>query len=100
MTLTLFVYFAYNIAHIALPALFVLIILFARIFPQFMSVNNDMNMLLSMEESVKMVLKLDEEIPERDFDKAEGTDGLAFKESLEIKNLTFSYDKEKSIQNF
>ncbi len=101
LTLTLFVYFAYNIAHIALPALFVLIILFARIFPQFMSVNNDMNMLLSMEESVKMVLKLDEEIPERDFDKAEGTDGLAFKESLEIKNLTFSYDKEKFIfRNF
>lgn len=101
LTLTLFIYFAFNVAHIALPSLFVFILLFARIFPHFMSVNNDINMLLSMEESVKMVLKLDAEIPERDFERVSSTEMVQFRERLEIKNLTFSYDNKKQIfKNF
>lgn len=90
-SLIIVVYLSYNIIHLPLSSMFVLILLFARIFPQFKSINSDMNMLVSYVESVKMVLALDREIAEREFDEVENCEKIGFDDQLEIRNLTFSY---------
>ena len=97
ISLIVIVYLAYSIIHIPLTSLFVLILLFARIFPQFKSTNSDMNMLVSCVESVKMVLELDREMIEREFDKISSCEKIEFNDRLEIKNLYFSYRPEHPI---
>lgn len=92
LTLVVVVYSAYGVAKLPLTALFVLILLFARIFPQFAGVNGDINMLVSNVESVRMVLALDNEIKERDFEKKQEPGRLTLNYQLEIRNLHFAYD--------
>ncbi|NTW31277.1 MAG: ABC transporter ATP-binding protein [Bacteroidetes bacterium] len=97
LSLIVVVYIAYRIVQIPLTSLFVLILLFARIFPQFVGINNDMNMIVSLVESVKMVLALDMEIPDRDFEKKITMGKIEFNHKLEIKNLNFAYDPNNPI---
>lgn len=97
ISLIVVVYLAYSIIHIPLTSLFVLILLFARIFPQFKSTNSDMNMLVSCVESVKMVLELDREMIEREFDQISSCEKIEFNDRLEIRNLYFSYRPEHPI---
>jgi ABC-type multidrug transport system fused ATPase/permease subunit len=92
ISLIFFVYTASNIIHLPLTSLFVLILLFGRIFPQFKGVNNDLNALLSNVSSVKLVLALDNEIAEREFENSKKQGAIDFKDCLNIKNLTFGYD--------
>lgn len=90
------VLFAFNVIHLPMVSLVILILLFARIFPQFAGLNNDLNMLLSNIESVKMVLNMDKEIPEKDFwDKKSGT--IALKNEIKINHLNFAYTSDKPI---
>lgn len=96
-SLILVVYLAYNVAKLPLTSLFVLILLFARIFPQFMGVNNDMNMMLSNVESVKMVLNLDMEMDEMKFENKNTTEQVTFDQSIHIENLNFAYNPENPI---
>jgi ABC-type bacteriocin/lantibiotic exporter with double-glycine peptidase domain len=83
---------AYDILHLPLISLFVLILLFGRIFPQFIGINNDMNMLVSNVGSVKMVLELDREILERDFETKNTIEIIELNHALEIRNLNFGYE--------
>jgi len=92
VSLVIVVYLAYNVAKLPLATLFVLILLFARIFPQFTGINNDMNMLVSNVESVRMVLAMDREIEEREFEEKKMAESIGFCNQLEIKNLNFAYD--------
>lgn len=95
------VYFAYNSAHIPLASLFVLILLFARIFPQFTGINNDVNMMYSGAESVKLVLNLDRETKESFLSVPKDISTISFNDKLEIKNISFSYDKVHPVyENF
>ena len=95
------VYFAYNSAHIPLTSLFVLILLFARIFPQFTGINNDVNMMYSGAESVKLVLNLDRETKESFLSVPKDISTISFNDKLEIKNISFSYDKVHPVyENF
>jgi ATP-binding cassette subfamily C protein len=92
VTLIFVVYFAYNTAHIPLASLFVLILLFGRIFPQFMGINNDINMLVSNSESVRLVLDLDKEIEDKAFDEKKNFRYLELKDQIEIEGISFGYD--------
>ena len=88
------VFLAYHVAKLPMTALFVLILLFARIFPQFMGLNSDLDMLISNVESVRMVLKMDQEMEEREFDKKENRGEIEFNHQLEIINLSFGYQPD------
>lgn len=88
------VYFSINFLLIPFTFLFVLILLFARIFPQFTGLNNDLNMLVSNVESVKMVLALDNDLIEHDFKEIESTNSIALNNQIEIKDLSFSYSPD------
>lgn len=94
VSLVVVVYLAYSVAKLPLATLFVLILLFARIFPQFMGINGDMNMLVSNVESVRMVLAMDREIEVRDFEEIKQDGSIGFYHQLEIKDLNFAYDPE------
>jgi ATP-binding cassette subfamily C protein len=88
------VYLAYHVMHIALPFLFVLILLFARIFPRFATLNNDFHMMVSNTSSVRMVLKADRELEEHDF-KEDGKAGtIPLSHQLTIRNLSFGYEND------
>jgi ATP-binding cassette subfamily C protein len=101
VSLVLIVYVAYGIVKLPLTSLFVLILLFARIFPQFMSLNSDLNLIISNVESVKMVLAMDHEIPEREFEKTKQKESIEFRNDIEIRNLNFSYNPAvKLFSNF
>ncbi len=91
VSLVVVVYLAYNVAKLPLATLFVLILLFSRIFPQFMGINGDLNMLVSNVESVRMVLAMDREIEEHDFEKTELDGSIELNQQLEIKNLNYAY---------
>jgi ATP-binding cassette subfamily C protein len=92
ISLICIIYVAYDILHLPLISLFVLILLFGRIFPQFIGINNDMNMLVSNVGSVKMVLELDREILERDFETKNTIEIIELNHALEIRNLNFGYE--------
>jgi ATP-binding cassette, subfamily C, bacterial len=91
LTLVAVVYVAYQIAHLPLASLMVLILLFARIFPQFSGISNDLNMLVSNASSVKMVLDLDKEITESSFQTKQPSERIILRNQLEINHLFFSY---------
>ena len=93
VSLVVVVYLAFSVAKLPLPTLFVMILLFARIFPQLSGINNDSNMLVSNVESVRMVLEMDREIEERPFKVPDVEESIAFHNQLEISNLYFGYDQ-------
>ena len=91
------VYVAYSIVRLPLGSLLVLILLFTRIFPQFMGLNSDLNMMLSNTSSVKMVLQMDKEIKEIPQEEENITGKIVFRDKLELKGINFSYDGSKPV---
>jgi ATP-binding cassette subfamily C protein len=91
VVLVFVVYIGYQSDQVPLTSFFILIILFAKIFPQFISMNTDVNMILSNVASVKLVLKLDEEFPEVELYSNTYVDSLPLEKEIKIKNLDFAY---------
>ncbi len=90
------VFFAFYVIRLPMISLFVLILLFARIFPQFSGLNNDLNMLVSNLESVKMVLNMDREMKDGEFSRKEaGT--MHIRHKIDIRNLHFAYEPQDPI---
>lgn len=93
--LVIFIYLAYEKMEMPLASLFVLILLFARIFPQFMSLNSDINNMYSNREAVKSVERLENELEEREFNRMEERREIELTDRLEIRNLTFAHTPGK-----
>ena len=58
------VYFGFKSGAVPMASFVILILLFSRIFPQFIALNTDVSMIVSNVASVTMVMKLDEELPD------------------------------------
>lgn len=91
IVLVIIVYLGYNTGNIPLASFFILILLFSRIFPQFVAMNTDVNMILANIASVKLVLQLDEDFPEQVFVKAGEFNSVELKKEIRLDNLGFSY---------
>jgi ATP-binding cassette subfamily C protein len=91
VVLVAIVYAGYHAGRVPLTSFFILILLFSRIFPQFVSVNTDMNMIMSNLASVRMVLDLDEELPDSEFHAKETGESIVPEREITLENLTFSY---------
>ena len=101
LVLVFVVYIGYRFDLIPLTSFFILIILFARIYPQFTAINTDLNMIISNFASVKLVMKLDKDFPEPDVNSFEKQEPLRLVNEIAIKNLNFSYAGGKELfQNF
>ena len=74
--------------------LFVLILLFGRIFPQFMAIHSDLNQLISNVSSAKMVLEMDRAMVEKEIEATPVQGRIMLTKGLEIKNLWFAYPKQ------
>lgn len=85
------IYLGYRVEQVPLASFFILIVLFARIFPQFAGINSELSYIFSDIASVKMVLKLDETFEERDFPEVRNSDALQVKNEIRIENLHFAY---------
>jgi len=94
VAMIVFVFMAYHVAKLPMTSLIVLILLFARIFPQFMGLNSDLDMLVSNVESVRMVLAMDQEMEEREFVEKQHDGEIDFNRQLEIRNLNFCYQAD------
>lgn len=91
------VYVGYKIDHVPLGSFFILIVLFGRIFPQFVSVNNDLNQIFANVASVKLVLKLDEQFEKRTFSNKKENKKISVNDKIQIKNLSFSYPESEAL---
>ena len=97
VTLIVVVFLGFSVARLPLTSLFVLILLFARIFPQFSGLNNDLNMMVSYQGSVQMVLEMDRDILEQDLGSNQTEERIELHHQFEICDLNFSYTPMKPL---
>lgn len=95
LVLVLVVYFGYRFELMPLTTFFILIILFSRIYPQFNSINTDLNMISSHFASVKLVMQLDADYPDPDMTPQASQKPLALKEVIQVNALNFAYKEEQ-----
>ncbi|WP_434502383.1 ATP-binding cassette domain-containing protein [Prevotella sp.] len=93
IALVLIIYIAYEHVHLPFQSLFILILLFARIFPQFIGINGDVNMVYSLSSSAKLVLDLDGEMEEKEFSSKNTPLFIDFKQKIELSHISFGYHK-------
>jgi len=91
------VYFAWRFMQIRLSSLFVLILLFARIFPRFTGINSDLNMMISNSGSVQIILDADKELEESNLTNTTDTRKIVLDRQITISNLSFGYDNGHSL---
>ena len=118
------VWFGYRSGAVPMASFVILILLFSRIFPQLIAMNTDISMILANVPSVKLVMQLDEDLPEprksSEFRQLADTVGvrssaswrtqsefgvrseeLKLKEGIQLEVVSFSYpDGEKLFEGF
>lgn len=101
LVLVAVVYAGYTFGQVPLASFFILILLFARIFPQFTGINTDLNMIVTNIPSVKLVLQLDEDFADTPFAKQENLPTVFLRQEICLSNLTFAYpDGEQLFTGF
>ena len=95
------VYFGFRSGTVPIASFVILILLFSRIFPQFISLNTDVNMIVTNVASVKMVMKLDEELADPVMQVKKIGAKVKFEQEIRMENISFSYpDGEKLFDGF
>ena len=101
VVLVLVVYIGYRFDLIPLTSFFILIILFARIYPQFTAINTDLNMIITNLPSVKLVMQLEKDFAEPQIHLSDRLEPIPLQKEITIKNLNFAFPGgEKLFQNF
>jgi ATP-binding cassette subfamily C protein len=96
------VWFGYRSGLVPMASFVILVLLFSRIFPQMISMNTDISMIISNVASVKLVMQLDEELPscELRFPNSAAV-SVRLKEGIILEGVSFSYpDGEKLFDGF
>jgi ATP-binding cassette subfamily C protein len=91
IVLVIIVYLGYRSGSVPLASFFILILLFSRIFPQFVGMNTDVNMIMANIPSVKLVLQLDEEFPDSRFVFLESEKRMELNKEITLHNIEFAY---------
>jgi len=100
------VWFGYRSGTVPMASFVILILLFSRIFPQLIAINTDINMIVSNVPSVKLVMQLDEDLPNCDLRFPIGElgsigGGMELREGIRLEGISFSYpDGEKLFDGF
>jgi ATP-binding cassette subfamily C protein len=95
--LIIVVYLSYSYMHIPLTSLFVLIVLFGRIFPHFGNINTDINMMVSNTASVKLVLEMYEETGSSNMEEGVANDAIEVEKQIKLTDCSFSYPDGRPI---
>ena len=95
------VWFGYRSGTIPMASFVILILLFSRIYPQLIAINTDVNMIVSNVASVKLVMQLDEDLPEPGATAGGVHPSVALKKEIRLEDITFAYpDGEKLFDRF
>jgi ATP-binding cassette subfamily C protein len=95
------VWFGYRSGAVPMTSFVILILLFSRIFPQFIALNTDINMIVSSVASVKLVMQLDDDLPDPHERKKGDHAAMALRREIRMENVGFSYpDGEKLFDGF
>nr|MBD3622537.1 ABC transporter ATP-binding protein [Sunxiuqinia sp.] len=97
LVLVMVVYTGYNTGFVPLASLFILILLFSRVFPQFISLNSNINNIIITFPSVRMVMQLDDEFSDTLFHANETTPGVPVEKEITLKGISFSYPGEEQL---
>jgi ATP-binding cassette subfamily C protein len=97
LVLAFVVYIGYTFELIPLTSFFILIILFAKLYPEFTSINKDVNMMVSQFASVKLVMKLDSEFVAPNMRSHEIENPQPFNKMLTLENIYFKYPAAKPL---
>jgi ABC-type multidrug transport system fused ATPase/permease subunit len=101
IVLVFVVWFGYKSGTIPMASFVILILLFSRIFPQFISLNTDINMIVSSVASVKLVMQLDDDLPDNQMHVANDQPPVALKKEIRLENMSFSWpDGEELFNDF
>jgi len=101
VVLVFIVYFGYRSGTVPVTSFVILILFFSRIFPQFIALNTDVNMIVSNVASVRLVMQLDEDLEAEV--KTEQKERVSFevKDEIRLKDISFSWpDGEKLFEGF
>ena len=86
------VWFGYRSGSVPVASFVILVLLFSRIFPQMISMNTDISMIVTNVASVRLVMQLDEDLPDCDLRFANRELGRAeLKEGIRLEGISFSY---------
>jgi len=99
LVLALVVYMGYRSGTIPMASFVILILLFSRIFPQFIAMNTDISMIISNVASVKLVLQLDDDLPEPAMRKERISTPLIPVKEIVFENVSFSYPGGEELIN-
>ncbi len=101
LVLTGIVWFGYRSSSAPLASFVILILLFSRIFPQLIAISTDINMIVSNVASVKLVMKLDEDLPEPVVKQSLKYDPVKLHDGIRLEGISFAYsDGEKLFERF
>jgi ABC-type multidrug transport system, ATPase and permease components len=95
--LLLIIYVGYRIDNLPMTSIFVMILLFGRLFPLLSAANGFVDIIASNIQSVKMVIDADEQLPEASFMEVEPSSVVNFSGDVQVVNLNFSYNKSTPI---
>lgn len=100
LVLVAVVYLGFSTGTMPVSSLVILILLFSRIYPQFVSVNNDLAIIVSNVPSVRLVMQLDEELPDNTLAERRVGENLVLKDSIVLENISFTWPSgEKLFEN-
>ncbi|MDT8375059.1 MAG: ABC transporter ATP-binding protein [Bacteroidales bacterium] len=91
VVLVAIVWFGYRSGTVPMASFVILILLFSRIFPQLIAINTDINMIVSNVPSVKLVMRLDEELPEPGVAGTGVHDAVELKKEISLEGVSFEY---------
>jgi len=91
LVLVAIVWFGYRSGAVPMASFVILILLFSRIFPQLIAINNDISMIVSNVASVKLVMDLDRDLPEPEARGRVASSALTLRDGISLEGICFSY---------
>jgi ATP-binding cassette subfamily C protein len=91
IVLVFVVWFGYKSGAVPMASFVILILLFSRIFPQFISLNTDISMIVGSVASVKLVIQLDDDLPDSKTNRQPALTPLQLWHEIKLENICFSW---------
>jgi ATP-binding cassette, subfamily C, bacterial len=95
------VWFGYRSGSVPMASFVILILLFSRIFPQITALSTDMNMIVTYTASVRLVLQLDEDLPDLRDQGSIVHAPVELRREIKLEEVAFAYPGgEKLLDGF
>ena len=97
ISLVFVIYVGYRIDTLPLTSIFVLILLFGRLFPLFTSCNTYLDMMVSNLQSTNLVIDMDKELEDKVPLQQIGKSSYVFDGDILLRNISFGYNNGRSV---